>query len=198
MLSYFGCDQSQVQRYLTAKSVQEGRHSLMMSAYREDSAPGARAAHRRAGVRLLPVQPAADAVPAGGRREDPEERARPASWRRSNQSSRRRSRRAGRRRRRWPKPANGDGCGSRGVPRGRRTGSPNCGAVRPALAREVGEASYKDFTGDTPTPDVNYVFPTFVTTRLPMGLVGLDHRRDLRRRDVEHCGGAELAGDRRR
>src|SRR4029450_8384606 len=33
MLSYFGCDQSQVQRYLTAKSVDEGRQSLMMSAY---------------------------------------------------------------------------------------------------------------------------------------------------------------------
>ncbi len=33
MLSYFGCDQSQVQRYLTAKSVEEGRQSLMMSAY---------------------------------------------------------------------------------------------------------------------------------------------------------------------
>jgi solute:Na+ symporter, SSS family len=32
-LSYFGCDQSQVQRYLTAKSVQEGRHSLYMSAF---------------------------------------------------------------------------------------------------------------------------------------------------------------------
>ena len=33
MLSYFGCDQSQVQRYLTAKSVDEGRDSLMMSAF---------------------------------------------------------------------------------------------------------------------------------------------------------------------
>src|SRR5215210_1256866 len=33
MLSYFGCDQSQVQRYLTAKSISEGRHSLLMSAY---------------------------------------------------------------------------------------------------------------------------------------------------------------------
>src|SRR5829696_1335019 len=33
MLSYFGCDQSQVQRYLTAKSVEEGRDSLMMSAF---------------------------------------------------------------------------------------------------------------------------------------------------------------------
>ncbi len=33
MLSYFGCDQSQVQRYLTAKSVEDGRQSLLMSAY---------------------------------------------------------------------------------------------------------------------------------------------------------------------
>jgi solute:Na+ symporter, SSS family len=33
MLSYFGCDQSQVQRYLTAKSVDDGRTSLLMSAY---------------------------------------------------------------------------------------------------------------------------------------------------------------------
>ncbi len=33
MLSYFGCDQSQVQRYLTAKSVDQGRHSLLLSAF---------------------------------------------------------------------------------------------------------------------------------------------------------------------
>jgi Na+/proline symporter len=32
-LSYFGCDQSQVQRYLTARSVDEGRISLLMSAF---------------------------------------------------------------------------------------------------------------------------------------------------------------------
>ena len=32
-LSYFGCDQTQVQRYLTAKSVDSGRHSLLMSAF---------------------------------------------------------------------------------------------------------------------------------------------------------------------
>ena len=31
--SYFGTDQSQVQRYLTAKSVDEARHSLLMSGY---------------------------------------------------------------------------------------------------------------------------------------------------------------------
>ena len=32
-LSYFGCDQSQVQRYLTAKSVDQSRTSLLMSAF---------------------------------------------------------------------------------------------------------------------------------------------------------------------
>src|SRR5215207_3340202 len=33
MLSYCGCDQSQVQRYLTAKSIDQARHSLLMSAF---------------------------------------------------------------------------------------------------------------------------------------------------------------------
>src|SRR5436305_7026247 len=33
MLAYFGCDQSQVQRYLTAKSVDEARDSLLLSAF---------------------------------------------------------------------------------------------------------------------------------------------------------------------
>ncbi len=32
-LSYFGCDQSQVQRFLTSRSVDEGRTSLLMSAF---------------------------------------------------------------------------------------------------------------------------------------------------------------------
>ncbi|MCI0338709.1 MAG: sodium:solute symporter [Acidobacteria bacterium] len=32
-MSYFGCDQSQVQRFLTARSVSEGRTSLLMSAF---------------------------------------------------------------------------------------------------------------------------------------------------------------------
>jgi solute:Na+ symporter, SSS family len=32
-MSYFGCDQSQVQRYLTARSVEEGRDSLYLSAF---------------------------------------------------------------------------------------------------------------------------------------------------------------------
>ena len=43
-----------------------------------------------------------------------------------------------------------------------------------ALVLEVtGDEMYKGMTGDTPAPDVNYVFPTFVTTKLPIGIVGL-------------------------
>src|SRR6185503_7906578 len=33
MMSYFGTDQSQAQRYLTAKSTDEARRALLMSAY---------------------------------------------------------------------------------------------------------------------------------------------------------------------
>jgi Na+/proline symporter len=50
-------------------------------------------------------------------------------------------------------------------------------AVRGRAAALVGEVTgdekYRDRTGDTPAPDVNYVFPTFITTKLPIGLVGL-------------------------
>jgi Na+(H+)/acetate symporter ActP len=43
-----------------------------------------------------------------------------------------------------------------------------------SLVKDVtGSANYGEKTGDTPKPDVNYVFPTFVTTKLPQGLVGL-------------------------
>jgi Na+(H+)/acetate symporter ActP len=42
------------------------------------------------------------------------------------------------------------------------------------LVTEItGDDKYKGVTGDTPSADVNYVFPTFVTTRMPIGLVGL-------------------------
>jgi solute:Na+ symporter, SSS family len=50
-------------------------------------------------------------------------------------------------------------------------------AVRLRAAQLVfdvtGDDKYKGVTGDTPRADVNYVFPTFVTTRMPIGLVGL-------------------------
>ena len=42
-------------------------------------------------------------------------------------------------------------------------------------------------------PDVNYVFPTFVTTQLAARARRADHRRDLRRGDVGHRRRAERA-----
>ena len=43
--------------------------------------------------------------------------------------------------------------------------------VRDIRARAV--TIVKDTTGDTRFTDVNYVFPTFITTRMPIGLMGL-------------------------
>jgi Na+(H+)/acetate symporter ActP len=49
--------------------------------------------------------------------------------------------------------------------------------VRQKAARLVfevtGDQRYQSVTGDTPLPDVNYVFPTFIITKMPIGLVGL-------------------------
>ena len=56
MLSYFGTDQSQVQRYLAAKSVDEARTLAADQRVLEDPAASARAARRRARVRVLPVR----------------------------------------------------------------------------------------------------------------------------------------------
>ncbi len=62
MLAYFGCDQSQVQRYLTAKSEDEARSSLLMSAYVKIPLQLLDPVHRRPRLRVLPVPAAADAV----------------------------------------------------------------------------------------------------------------------------------------
>ena len=197
MLSYFGCDQSQVQRYLTAKSVEEGRDSLMMSAfvkiplqalvlltgvlvfvfYLFQQPP---MLFNRVHAEKVATSERAARVPAA---RDRVRRGLPGAARR---------RRGARRRRRRPADA---------TRRARRSTRPTreVKAIRARaaqLVREVtGDESYKDRTGDTPAPDVNYVFPTFVTTRLPIGLVGLDHRGHLRGGDVDHRRGAQLARD---
>ena len=67
MLSYFGTDQSQVQRYLTARVGGRGAQLAADERVLEDPAAGADPAHRRAGVRLLPVPAAAAAVQPGAR-----------------------------------------------------------------------------------------------------------------------------------
>jgi SSS family solute:Na+ symporter len=173
MLSYFGCDQSQVQRYLTAKSVDEGRQSLMMSAYWKIPL---QALVLLTGVLLFAFytfnQP-------------------PMLFNPEHAKAIRESARAGDYQALEAEFA--------GVFAARRTAAEtlaNAGDAEKAAARAAftasnaamkdvrlraaklvteitGDAKYKDVTGDTPKADVNYVFPTFVTTRMPIGLIGL-------------------------
>jgi Na+/proline symporter len=174
MLSYFGCDQSQVQRYLTAKSVDEGRHSLLMSAFFKIPL---QALVLLAGVLVFVFylfnQPPmlfnrvhAETIERSGRASDyralEAEFAQAFEVRRSASSA----------------LASAEGDEQRAQARASFLAANNeLKAVRAraaGLVREIaGDERYRDFTGDTPGPDVNYVFPTFVTTRLPVGLVGL-------------------------
>jgi solute:Na+ symporter, SSS family len=154
MLAYFGCDQSQVQRYLTAKSIDEARSSLMMSAY------------VKIPLQLLVLSTgvlvfvfyvfqtppmlfnrAYDAsIAAGPRAADYA-----ALERQFTAAFDARRLAAG---------------------RGDRAAFVAADArVRDIRARAV--AIVKDTTGDERYNDVNYVFPTFITTRMPIGLVGL-------------------------
>ena len=156
--SYFGTDQSQVQRYLTARSVDEARDSLLMSAYWKIPLQVARAAGRRARVRVLRLHSSADAVQRGEhdrgcargrgagvcgtaarvRRGVRRRRAAgaPPSWRRAGD-------------------AGGDAAAARGrAARRSRRAKPTCESVRGEALALVREA-----TGDATFTDVNYIIP---------------------------------------
>jgi solute:Na+ symporter, SSS family len=154
MLAYFGCDQSQVQRYLTAKSIDEARSSLMMSAY------------VKIPLQLLVLftgvlvfvfyvfetppmlfNRAYDARLASGPRAGDYaalEQQFTAAFDERRQAARQADR---------PAFLAADE------------------RVRDIRTRAI--AIVKDTTGDEGYNDVNYVFPTFITTRMPIGLVGL-------------------------
>ena len=154
MLAYFGCDQSQVQRYLTARSVDEGRSSLLMSAYVKIPL---QLLILGAGVLVFVYylfQPppmlfnrAYDARVAAGPHA-----AAYAGLERQFEAE---------------------------IAARRQAASENDRAaflasdakVRDIRAQAVGIV--KATTGDTRYTDVNYVFPTFITTHMPIGLLGL-------------------------
>ncbi len=154
MLAYFGCDQSQVQRYLTARSADEARRSLLMSAFVKIplqllilatgvlvflfylfQAPPMlfnRAYDGRIAASASAAEYAAlerDFAAAAATRSDA--------------------------------AAHGD--------RGRFLAADT--EVRRLRARAV--SIVRGVTGDTRFDDVNFVFPTVITTQLPTGLVGL-------------------------
>jgi Na+/proline symporter len=154
MLSYFGCDQSQVQRYLSAKSVDEARQSLMMSAYVKIPL---QLLILGTGVLvfvfyLFQAPPIVfnrvyDAQIAGGayageyaaleRTFETELAARRAAAQRDD----------------------------------RDTFLASDARVKELRAQAV--ALVKQATGDQSYNDANYVFTTFITTQMPIGLVGL-------------------------
>src|SRR5688500_2028331 len=174
MLSYFGCDQSQVQRYLTAKSINEGRQSLLMSAFFKIPL---QALVLLTGVLVFVFylfnQPPmlfnrvhADRIASSPRAA--EFQALESDFTRAFET----------RRAATEILAAADDDATRDA--ARQTfldANASLKAVRgqaALLVQEVtGDENYKGMTGDTPVPDINYVFPTFITTRLPMGLVGL-------------------------
>lgn len=168
MISYFGCDQSQVQRYLTAKSVDQARSSLMVSAYVKIPL---QALILMMGV-LVFVFYLFNAPPMLFR---PDYNARVAASARAGEFARLEGQfRAEFEARRLAAHALAEaqrGGGDEQLAGTRRAFI--AAEDRVKATRTNAAAIVKDVTGDAKFNDVNYVFPTFVTTQLPIGIVGL-------------------------
>jgi SSS family solute:Na+ symporter len=153
-LSYFGCDQSQVQRYLTAKSIDEARHSLLLSAFVKIPFQllilGAGVLTFLFYVFQAPpmlFNRAYDAQIAAG-----PQAAEYARLQREFDATVAERRQAG-------------------IQENRDQFLASDQRLQDIRARAVDIV--KKSTGDERYTDVNYVFPTFITTHLPVGLVGL-------------------------
>ena len=167
MLGYFGCDQSQVQRYLTAKSVDAGRRSLLMSAF------------AKIPLQMLILLTGVLVFVFYLFNEPPmlfnavhDERVR-ASRGAEHMALNAEFKAAFDARRR----AATDVIAARQAGNAVRTVAVTELFVdRDERVRDVrtrAEALVREVSGDETYSDVNYVFPTFVTTQLPVGLVGL-------------------------
>jgi SSS family transporter len=166
--SYFGTDQSQVQRYLAAKSVDEGRTSLLMSAYWKIPL---QALVLLVGVLMFvyfvftPPPLLFNRVHEGAVKASPRAAEYAAAEARFAQAFAA-QREAG---------AN--------LVRVRRAGDAaavaeysaalNSAGAEIKAARADAVAITKAVSGETAYTDVNYVFPTFILQHLPVGLVGL-------------------------
>jgi SSS family solute:Na+ symporter len=168
MLSYFGCDQSQVQRYLTAKSIDEGRRSLLMSAYFKIPL---QFLIPMIGVLIFVFYLFHQPPVLFNHQHDAQVRAsaRGAEYRALEEEFN------------GAFEARRSAAGAAAA--ARRTGNAEAIERTEAAfrARESqvsgirGRATtlVREVTGDAAFGDVNYVFPTFVTEHMPIGLVGL-------------------------
>ena len=167
-LSYFGTDQSQVQRYLTTPTVDEARESLLMSAYWKIPL---QALVLLVGVFLFlfyvfqPSPMLFNPVHERALREGPRARDYQAVEGRFTQADTERQAAA-------VALAAAQDTAEPGqvAAAGERFKAAHM-TVRQVRADAV--ALVTDVTGDRTYTDVNYVFPTFILTQMPVGLVGL-------------------------
>ena len=167
-LSYFGTDQSQVQRYLTAKSIDDARTSLFMSAYWK-----------------IPLQALVMIIgvfmflfylftPP------------PMLFNRAHDQQVRESGRAGEYvalEQKFGEALASRKLAAEQLAEAARSGDGTAKAARSAAfkaeeqrvtgIRAEAVTLVKDVTGDSAYNDINYVFPTFIVTHLPVGLIGL-------------------------
>jgi SSS family transporter len=168
MLAYFGCDQSQVQRYLTAKSIDEGRSSLLMSAFFKIPL---QALILLTGVLVfayyLFVQPPMLFNPAHQGRVEASPRA--AEFRALERQF---GATFDERRQAALTLAAAGKSDDQARLASARTAFRDVDDRLKATTSQA-KSLVRDVTGDAVYDDVNYVFPTFVTSRLPVGLIGL-------------------------
>jgi SSS family solute:Na+ symporter len=158
-LSYFGTDQSQVQRYLTAKSVPEARTSLYMSAYWKIPL---QALVMIIGVLVFVFYLFSPPPMLFNRVHD--ERVR-QSDRAAEYAALEAQFNAALDERREAAQRLADGEGSREAF--------TAGEQRVKDVRAQAVTLVKQVTGDSSYNDVNYVFTTYIVTQLPVGLIGL-------------------------
>jgi Na+/proline symporter len=166
--SYFGTDQSQVQRYLATSTVDEARESLLMSAYWKIPL---QALVLLVGVFMFLFYLFTPGPMLFDSRHDRELRQGPraaeyaALERRFEEVTASRAAAAA-------VMARADSAGDAQ----QLAAAGGQFKAREAEVRAIRSNALKfvrDATGDSVYNDVNYVFPTFITTRMPVGLVGL-------------------------
>jgi SSS family transporter len=154
MLSYFGCDQSQVQRYLTARSIDEARHSLLMSAWVKIPL---QLLVLGTGVLVFVFYLFQTPPMLFNRAHDARVATGPQASQYASLEQQFGIEIAARR--------------DAAVRKDREAFLKSDERVRDI--RERAAAIVRETTGDERYTDVNYVFPTFITTRMPIGLLGL-------------------------
>ena len=165
MLAYFGCDQSQVQRYLSARSVDEGRISLIFNGFAKIPL---QAMILTLGILVFSVyhfvKPPLIFQP------DAERKARIGAYGNQYAALEARYDRAFEARRTAALAFAADSADARDPSlRGHYV---HANAEIDRLRKDAGEVVRKTL-GESRFSDVNYVFPTFIVQRLPTGLVGL-------------------------